>query len=455
MRIFPHAGKDDPSMLFSGEDLRRLIVPLVLEQALMATISVANTMMVASVGETAVSAVSLVETINILLVNIFAAMTTGGAVVTAQYLGRREQENAGLAARQLLYTVLLVSLGIAALSLIFHNALLNAIFPGVEPIVMEYSRVYFLITALSFPFLSIYDSSAALLRTIGNSKTALKTSLLMNILNIGGNALLILVFRLGVEGAAIATLFARIVGAIVMVAALKKPHPLLRVPSLRRWQWDRDMVRRILHIGVPSGLENGMFQAGKILIQSLVASLGTVSITANAVAGNLATFECIPGSAICLAILIVAGRCVGAREYGQARYYVRRLMGICVLSLFALAGFMLLFRFFFIGSYNLSQETSVLVMQLFLLHSAFCVIFWPLSFALPNALRAAGDARFSMIFSGFSMLVFRIAFSYLLVLQFHMGVMGVWWAMIIDWIARSVAFYLRYRSNKWEKKAFL
>ncbi len=455
MKIFPLTGKDDPSMLFSGEDLRRLIVPLVLEQALMATISVANTMMVASVGETAVSAVSLVETINILLVNIFAAMTTGGAVVTAQYLGRREQENAGLAARQLLYTVLLVSLGIATLSLIFHNSILNAVFPGVEPIVMEYSRVYFLITALSFPFLSIYDSSAALLRTIGNSQTALKTSLLMNIINIGGNALLILVLRLGVEGAAIATLFARIIGAIVMVAAIKKPHELLRVPSLRKWQWDRDMVRRILHIGVPSGLENGMFQAGKILIQSLVASLGTVSITANAVAGNLANFETIPGTAICLAILIVAGRCVGAREYGQARYYVRRLMSFCILSLLAMAGFMLLFRFFFIGSYSLSQETSNLVMQLFLLHSAFCVIFWPLSFALPNALRAAGDARFSMIFSTFSMLVFRIAFSYLLVLKFHMGVMGVWWAMFIDWIARSTAFVLRYRSNQWEKKGFL
>ena len=455
MKIYRKTTAHDNSMLFSADELKRLIVPLILEQFLAVTIGVADTVMVASVGEAAVSGISLVDSINILLINVFAALARGGAVVTAQYLGRKEPDKAGQAAKQLLYTVLVISLLIMVLSLVFQKFLLRTIFPGVAPDVMGHAQVYFFITALSFPFLSIYNGSAALMRAIGNSQASLNTSLLMNAVNIGGNALLIYVFHLGVKGAATATLVSRIMGAVIILILLKEPHPMLRIPSLRKLQWDGAMVKRILHVGVPNGLENGMFQVGKILIQSLVATLGTVAIAANAVASNLAGFQTIPGSAMSLAMITVVGRCVGAKEYKQARKYVRLLMSISYLSMLVLIGVILLLSPYIIGAYQLSPEAGQLASQLLLVYSFVCLVLWPTSFSLPNALRAAGDARFTMLVSGLSMLLFRIAFSYLLVLHFHMGVMGIWIAMMIDWLTRSAAFVWRYISGRWEHKNFL
>ena len=320
---------------------------------------------------------------------------------------------------------------------------------------MNYAQIYFLITALSFPFLSIYNGSAALMRTIGNSQVSLNTSLLMNAVNIGGNALLIYVFRMGVAGAAIATLASRIIGAVIMLAVLKKPHALLKVPSLMKLEWDKAMVKRILHVGVPSGLENSLFQIGKILIQSLVATLGTVAIAANAVASNLSGFLTIPGAAVGLAMITVVGRCVGAKEYKQARLYVFRLMRMTYLSMLILTGILLLLCPFIISVYQLSSDTAALASQLIFVYSFVCILLWPTSFSLPNALRAAGDARYTMTVSALSMLLFRIAFSFLLVLHFHMGVMGIWIAMMIDWLTRSAAFVGRYLSGRWEHMSFL
>jgi putative MATE family efflux protein len=455
MKIFSRSTKLDGSMLFSSEALRRLIIPLILEQFLASTIGVADSIMVASVGEAAVSGISLVDSINILLINVFAALATGGAVVTAQYLGRKEPEMAGQAAKQLLYTVLAISIVITVFSLIFRNFLLAFIYPGIAPDVTVYAQVYFLITALSFPFLSIYNGSAALMRSIGNSQVSLNTSLLMNAVNIGGNALLIYVFHMGVAGAAIATLASRIMCAVIMLVILKKPHDLLHVPSLRKLEWNGAMIKRILHVGVPNGLENSLFQVGKILIQSLVATLGTIAIAANAVASNLAGFLTIPGSAVGLAMITVVGRCVGAKEFKQARQYVFRLMRMTYLSMLVLTGILLLLRPYIISIYHLSAETANLTSQLIYIYSLVCILLWPTSFSLPNALRAAGDARFTMVVSALSMLLFRMAFSYLLVLQFHMGVLGIWIAMMIDWLTRSAAFVVRYLSGRWERKNFL
>ncbi len=277
----------------------------------------------------------------------------------------------------------------------------------------------------------------------------------MNAVNICGNALLIFVFHLGVAGAAIATLVSRIMGAVIMLVILKEPHPMLHIPSLRKPQWDGAMVKRILHVGVPNGLENGMFQVGKILIQSLVATLGTTAIAANAVASNLSGFLTIPGSAVSLAMITVVGRCVGAKEFKQARRYVFRLMNITYLSMLLLSGAILLLCPYIIGAYQLSPETAALASQLILVYSIVCLFLWPTSFVLPNALRAAGDANFTMLVSSLSMLLFRIAFSYLLVIQFRMGLLGVWLAMMIDWLTRSIAFVWRYLSGRWEQKNFL
>ncbi len=456
MRLFAGRRNDDHSMLFSGEELRRLMLPLLLEQLLVVAMSIINSVMVSSVGEAAVSAISLVDSINILLINVFAALATGGAVVTAQYLGRREFDMAGRAAKQLLYVMLAVSLLISVLSLFFYRGLLTAVFPGVETAVMEYSQTYFFIILFSFPFLSIFNGGSALLRAVGNSKASLNTTLMINLFNVAGNALLIYVFRLGVEGAAIAALVSRIIGSAIMLRLLKDPHhPLLRIPSLLKLEWEGQMVKRILGIGIPNGLENSLFQLGKILLQSLVSSLGGVAIAANAVASNLAGFQTIPGSAVSLALITVVGRCAGAGEWGQARQYVKKLMGFSYLTMTLLVGVILLACPSVIQSYGLSPETAESVGQLILVYTIVCAFFWSSSFALPNALRAAGDVKFTMVVSGLSMLLFRIGFSYLLVQGFHMGLMGVWIAMMIDWLARSAAFYVRYRSGRWEGRNVL
>ncbi len=438
-------------MMFTGEELRRLMIPLLLEQLLIVFMSIINSMMVSSVGEDAVSAISLVDSINILLINVFAALATGGAVVTAQYLGRREPNMAGKAAKQLLYVMLAVSLLISGLSFVFYRSLLSAVFPNVNTAVMDYSRTYFLIIIFSFPFLSVFNGGSALLRAVGNSRASLNTTLLINLFNVIGNALLIYVFRLGVAGAAIAALSARIIGSAIMLRLLKNPHhPLLRIPSLWKYEWDGNMVKRILGIGIPNGLENSLFQLGKILLQSLVSSLGGVAIAANAVASNLSGFQTIPGSAVGLALITVVGRCAGAGEYGQAKLYVKKLMGFAYITMALLVGVILVACPYVIKSYDLSPETAGSVWQLIMVYTIVCTFFWPSSFALPSALRAAGDVRFTMVVSGLSMLIFRIGFSYLLVLSFGMGVMGVWVAMMIDWVARSAAFFVRYRSGRWE-----
>jgi putative MATE family efflux protein len=456
MHLFAGSRKDGHSMLFSGEELRRLMLPLLLEQLLIVVMSIVNSMMVSSVGEDAVSAISLVDSINILLTNVFAALATGGAVVTAQYLGRKELHMAGKAAKQLMYAMLAVSLLISGLSIMFYQNVLAAVFPDVDTAVMDYSRKYFLLILFSFPFLSVCSGGSALLRAVGNSKASLSTTLLINLFNVIGNAILIYIFHLGVEGAAIAAIFARAVGSAIMLRLLKNPnHQLLHIPSLWKFEWDGNMVKRILGIGIPNGLENSLFQLGKILLQSLVSSLGGVAIAANAVASNLSGFQTIPGSAVGLALITVVGRCAGAGEYGQAKQYVKKLMGFAYITMALLVGVILIACPYVINSYGLSPETAGSVRQLIMVYTIVCVFFWPSSFALPNALRAAGDVRFTMVVSGLSMLIFRIGFSYLLVQGFGMGVMGVWVAMMIDWIARSAAFYIRYRSGRWKQNKVL
>ena len=439
-------------MLFSRSDLKRLLIPLLLEQLLAVTIGAADTVMVSSCGEAAVSAISLVDSINILLIQLFSALATGGAVVASQYLGKKEPDNAGVASKQLIYTVTLVSVAIMGVCLAFRKPMLSAIFGTIEPEVMENAVVYFLFTALSYPFLGLYNAQAALLRSMGDSRASLDTSLVMNLVNIGGNALLIFGFGMGAAGAAIATLFSRIIGTLMIGRMMRRPGNSIKVPSLLRFTWRGDMVKRILAVGVPTGLENSLFQLGKLILLRLVATFGTVSIAANAISNTISTIEVLPGSAISLAMVTVVGRCAGAREYGQARQYTKKLMLLAYACMSVLNICIILLADPIVGFFHLSPETAGLAKKLFTLHAWGSVFLWPLSFVLPNALRAANDARFTMIVSVFSMMTFRIVFGYLLADTFHMGVYGVWIAMQIDWVFRIVMFIIRFHGHKWEAR---
>ena len=438
-------------MMFSVRDLKRLILPLVVEQILLVTVGMADTMMVSSVGQEAISAISLVDSINLLLINVFSALGTGGAIVTAQYLGREDDENASLAAKQLIYVVGAVATVVMAVCLLGNGPILRAIFGKVEPAVMEGSRLYFYITALSYPFIGIYNGGAAVFRAMGNSKVSMLCSALMNLINIGGNAVLIYGLGAGVEGAAIATLLSRMAAALVILWLLCKGGGRVQLHQPLKPEYHREMVRGILRVGVPNGLENGMFQIGKILVQGLVASFGTAVIAANAMANNIAMIPHVSGSAIGLAMVTVVGQCVGAGEFGQARRYIFRLTALVYGTMGTLEVFLGLSAGFWVGLFHLPAETTSITLELIRSFVVAAILFWPASFALPNGLRAAGDVRFTMVVSTVSMWVFRVGLSFFLCgPAVGMGIMGVWVAMYIDWVARCAAFVARFLSGRWQ-----
>ena len=426
-----------------------------MEQFLAVTIGMADTIMVASTGEAAMSSVSLVDAINILLINIFSALATGGAIVASQYLGREDNKRANVAAKQLLLVTTAMSVFIMAVCLIGRNPILDLIFGKIEPEVMDNCRVYFFWSALSYPFLAVYNAGAALYRSMGNSKVSMLTSTLMNAINIAGNALLIFGFHMGVAGAAIASLFARMVGAVLITCLLRfKPH-VIQLEAVFKLDFQPEMIKNILKFGVPTGLENGMFQIGRLMTQGLVATFGLTATTANAIGMSLSAFPQIPGTAIGLAMVTVVGQCIGARRQEEAKRYTLKLTGLAYLAMGALNLVMLALLPVVIGIYNPSPATAALARELMLYCIACTILLWPASFVLPNGLRAAGDVRFTMTVSIVSMWAFRIGFSYLLAKGLQMGVLGVWIAMTIDWAFRILCFAIRFFRGKWMNKQLI
>lgn len=437
--------------LFSQKTLLALILPLIVEQFLAITIGMADTVMVAFVGEVAVSSISLVDSINILLIQIFSALATGGAVVSSQYMGRADKEHACIAAKQLVYAILILSSLIMVFSLFANRMILRAIFGAIGPDVMQGAEIYFFISALSYPFLALYSAGAALYRSMGNSKVTMYTSILMNVINISGNALFIFGFGWSVGGAALASFISRVVSAVIMIILIQNQKNAIHITGLFKPEFNFTMIRRILKIGIPAGLENGVFQIGKLLVQGVVALFGTAAIAANAIAGNISSIANIPGAAIGLGMITVVGQCVGAGDYKQAEGYTKKLLMFVYIANGILNVIIFFFADFFVGVFNLSPEVTATAKEILRYFVVFCTFLWPLSFTLPQSLRAAGDAKYTMTVSMISMWVCRIAFSYILAIYCNMGVLGVWFSMFIDWIARSIFFGYRYIGGKWKK----
>lgn len=436
---------------FSKQELVRLIWPLVIEQFLAVTIGMADTVMVATSGEAAVSGISLVDAINMLLIQIFAALATGGAVVASQYLGSQNREDACRSAKQLLYTITALAVGVTVLSIVFCRQILQLVFGGIASDVMSNAQTYYYLTALSYPFLAIYNAGAALYRSMGNSRISMMVSILMNVINIVGNAILIYGLNWSVAGAGTATLLSRIAAAALMLALIKEKENLIFIEKVFHFEFHPDMIRKILAIGIPNGMENGMFQVGKLLVQNLITTFGTSAIAANAIANSVSGFSNIPGAAIGLGLITVVGQCVGAKDYDHAVYYTKRLVKAAYLSMFALNVILFLFAGPIVGVFHLSVTATSSATQILTVFAVFNAVIWPVSFTLPNALRASGDARFTMATSMISMWVFRIGFSYVLCLLLGLGVQGAWFAMYIDWIVRSIVFLIRFAGGKWKQ----
>ena len=438
--------------MFSNKDLKKIIVPLLIEQLFAVTVGMLDTVMVAYVGETAVSGVSLVDSLNLLMVYIFSALSAGGAVTISNLIGAGNKNYANSAAKQLVWVVFIVSIIISSVVIILRKPLLSLVFGSIAPDVMENARIYFLFTALSYPFLGLYNAGASIFRAMGNSKISMKVSLFMNLLNLAGNSLLIFVFNLGVAGAAIATLFARFVGsAIIIVMALNKNLPV-HIENIFRYKADFRLIKRICAIGIPNGAENGMFQFGKVLTQSLISSFGTIHIAANAAASSLATLQYTSGTAVGLAMITVVGRCMGANETKQADKYAKKLLKLSYILMASIALIMAILAKPLVGLFNLSPESASLACKLLIIHSLAVSLVHPTAFALTNSFRAANDVKYTLIVSISSMWIFRVGLSFLLGKCFNLGVTGVWLAMISDWIFRAICFGTRLAKGTWLKK---
>lgn len=434
---------------FTKADLRRLIVPLVIEQLLSITVGLSDSLMVSQVGEAAISAVSLVDTVNVLLVNAFASLATGGAVITGQYLGRRDVGKAGHSAQQLLLFMAEVSLAVMVLFYLGKGFVLNVVFGQVEADVAAYANTYYMIVEASIPFLALYSAGAALFRVMGNSGTSMWVSTAMNAINVVGNGILIFVFHRGVEGVAIPTLVSRIFAAAAMLVLLRRPNLPIQVERFT-FRHDRFVVKNILHFGVPNGIEGSMFQLGKILLLSTVSVLGTASVAANAIGNTLASFQVVPGTALGLAIVTVVSRCVGASEYDRARYYTKKMMRTAYLYTVLVIALILACLPLILKLYNVSDQAREWATQILWMHGLCGILIWPLAFTLPQALRAAGDTRFTMVASTVSMWTLRVGLGVLLGRYWGFGVLGIWMAMFADWALRAALFVPRFHGHKWE-----
>jgi len=440
----------EKNYLFNNKNLLKLLIPLIIEQLLAMSVGLADSIMVASVGEAAISAVSLVDTVIILILNVFGALATGGAVVAGQYIGQKSNDKACKSGSQLLVLVTLISIIIMILLYIGKGFIINILFGNIEPAVASYANTYMNIVFASIPFIAIYNSGAALFRTMGNSKITMITSIIMNIINLIGNAVCIYGLNMEVEGAAIPTLISRMVAAVVIMALLTNKNLIIHISKPFQFKFDKYIVLNILHIGIPNGVENSMFQLGKILLLSIVVGFGTASITANAVANSISSFAMIPGAAIGLGLVTVVSQSVGARDFEQVRYYTKKFLKYTYISLIALNLTIMITLQFVIDIFNLSSDTATMATQVLIFFCINASLFWPLSFVLPNTLRASNDVRFTMIVGVGSMWVFRIGFGILFAKYMNMGLFGVWAAMILDWVVRSLLFTIRYRGTKWQ-----
>lgn len=435
--------------MFSRRDLFYLLVPLIVEQIFTALMGTADTMMVARVGDFAVSAVSLVDSINNLMLMIFTATATGGTIVCAQFLGAGDREGANRSARQVLLCVAVLSLLCCVGCVLFRRPLLSAVFGGVEKQVMDAALVYFLVTALSYPVIGVYYASAALYRAAGNSKLPMLVSAAGNLLNIVGNAVFLFVFRWGVFGAALSTSLSRLLQCVVILWLHRRPNQIIVLDRYLSIRPDWKLIKTVFRVGVPTGIENGMFQFGKLMVQSTVATLMTAEIAAQAVINTMEYFTSMPSMAVGLGLVTVAGQCMGAGRPDEAKRYSLILTGISE-ALIIGTGLLIFLSVDGICSLSgLNPESASIVKRMMLLITIVKPFVWPLAFTLPNGMRAAGDVTFSMVVSAGSMWVFRVVLCVVLIRFMGFGVLGVWIAMFADWTDRVVWYGVRFFRGKW------
>lgn len=438
---------------WNNKKLFSLLWPLIVEQLLIVMMGIVDMVMVSSVGEHAVSGVSLVDSINFLIITAFNAMATGGSVVASQYIGRKDGKNACRSARQLIYISLFISLIMMILTMCFCRSVLKLVYGNIADDVMRSAQIYFLITALSYPFLALYTSASSLFRSMGNSKISMNTAALVNIINIGGNALFIYGMRLGVAGAALSTLIGRMIAAVVLIYLLMQDWlNIINLKGITKIKLEPDMIKRIFNIGIPSGLETSVFQIGKILVTRIFTSFGTAAIAANAVGATINSIAFMPGSGFGMGLMIIAGQCIGAGDYEAVKQHTKKILKLSYMTYFIINIHILIFMNQIIGFFNLSAEAHQMCVVFLQIHCVTSTLFWCPSFVLPNVLKAAGDARYIMIVAASTMWIVRVCSAYLMAFPMGLGPKAVYLAMGADFLFRGIFFSMRYLNGRWKEK---
>lgn len=449
--IEPKQQIEEHRKIFTNSFLIALIIPLFIEQLLAMLVGIADTLMVSYAGEAAVSGVTLVNMFVTIFIYVFTSLAAGGAVVVSQYIGSKDQENGDLAASQLLLVSMIISVGLMLLVTIFHRPLIQMLFGQVEPKVMESSITYLKISAFSFPGLAIYSSGAAIYRSMGKTKVTLQISIFMNVVNVIGNAIGIFVLHAGVAGVAWPSFLARTLGGIIIVILAFRKNNLIRFEWKKILRWNQQMIKRIMGIAIPNGIESGMFQIAKVALSAIVALFGTSQIAANGVAQSFWSMAALVGVAMGSAYITIVGRCMGNGDHEVARYYMIKLLKITMVTSILWNGLILLVVPLILKMYDLSVETKQMVFYLVVIHNLFNAFVFPISAPFANGLRAAGDVKYNMYVSIFATVVCRVALSILFGIYFHLGVIGIALAMGMDWCIRAALVVMRYRSGKWTR----
>nr|WP_296881286.1 MATE family efflux transporter [uncultured Methanobrevibacter sp.] len=445
MNIF----KTPEGYIYSNRALLALFIPLLIEYALEFFVGLADSIMVASLGEAAISGVSLVDFLVQLLIFSFSALATGGAVVAGQYLGDKQIENAQNSATQLVWFSTILSTVLMILVIILRQFLIGILFGQIDAEVWHNADVYLYIVALSIPFLAIYNVGAAIFRTTNNTRLPMRILLICDVLNVIGNAICIYYLGWDVKGVAIPTVISRFLAAILIMHFAVDENYKLHIKKTFKHKFDFYILRKVLNVGIPYGVENGLFQLGRVLVLSIVSTFGTMAIAANSVGYAIGIFSVLPGFAINLGLTAIISNCVGANDYEQARYYNKKCLIIVIIShivinLIIFAGLPLI-----LGIYNLSAQTAAMATEMIIWHGIFAIIIWPFSFTIPATFRGAGDSKSVMYISLIVMFACRIGLSYVIAEWMGIGVFGTWIAMFIDWYVRAGIYIYRYFSNKW------
>jgi putative MATE family efflux protein len=435
--------------LFSKKELMRLFFPAFVEQFLSTAIGVVNTMMVSGLGAFAVSAVGIVDSINFVAMNLFLSVATGATVVIAQHLGAGNQEKASNTAAQSIVSVFLLS-ALTGLGLfVFGQQIIGFMFGGAEPVVKSAAWTYLVCSAISYPLLGLFNVFTGVLRANNNFIASMTSIVISNLVNLGVGAICIFKLDLGVLGAGLGLISARLVGAVVLLFhLLGSPKIHIRSASFKV---SFNIMKPVLYIGVPAGLDSLVFNGGKLLVQAIVASLGTASLAANSIAGSLNSIINIPGGAVSIVAVSIIGYYAGAGDKQELKKMINRLTLYAMILLGGVSLLFLPFSSHILKLYQPADDVLTMALHITYLTLACIPIFWPAAFIIPACLRSTGDVVYVTVVSILSMWLVRVLLGYLLVKYTSLGIMGIWIAWCFDWVTRGVPFYARVLSRKYEK----